>query len=126
MHTNTTHYQRLTFWSEEDQEYVATIPGLPGISALAETPEQASAELELLLAAVLDECAQSGEPVPLPTSALCHAAPLLNLSALARAIGSSQSTLASKLARGTPLSAKQVQAVTTALQEAGLALIPGR
>lgn len=38
----------VTRWSDEDGEYVATIPSAPGLSALAPTEEEAAAEARAL------------------------------------------------------------------------------
>jgi predicted RNase H-like HicB family nuclease len=61
------HYSYRTFWYDEDQEYVAECEEIPGLSALAATPEDAIRELrEAILAyfAILDE---KGLPYPEPT-----------------------------------------------------------
>ena len=56
------------FWSEEDEAYVAVVPDLPGCSAVGETPEQAIHEIGDAVAAWIDACQKSGEPVPPPTT----------------------------------------------------------
>jgi len=51
-------------WSEEDQEYVATCPSFPGLSALGETEEEALAEAKIALGLFLEACKQKGVPLP--------------------------------------------------------------
>jgi len=51
-------------WSEEDQEYVATCPGFPGLSALGETEEEALAEGKVALGLFVETCRQKGIPLP--------------------------------------------------------------
>jgi predicted RNase H-like HicB family nuclease len=42
-------YPLMVEWSKEDQQYVATCPSFPGLSALGETREQALTEAETVL-----------------------------------------------------------------------------
>ena len=115
---------RLVFFSEEDGEFVATVPGIPLVSALGETESEALEELQSALLA----CAQIAEEQgltfpPLESGSLARASTVLNLSELARRIGTTQSTLASKLKRGTSLKQTEAQAIHKALRESGIALI---
>lgn len=120
------HLPRLVFWSEEDDAYVATVPGLPLVSAFGDSEDEAREEL----AVALEGCRQLAEsrgdpfPGPLPTSSIAQAAGLLNLSELARRLGVRQSTLASKIARGTAFTEEETRSVNQALRESGLALVP--
>ena len=115
---------RLVFFSEEDGEYVATVPGMPLISALAETEAEALAELQVVLETCAEVAKEKGMPFPpLDVEPVKSAAPVLNLSELARRMGITQSTLASKLQRGTPLKPEESEAIHSALRESGLALI---
>jgi len=40
-------YSVNTYWSDEDEGYVAFIPELPGLSAFGDTPEEAVAEAKI-------------------------------------------------------------------------------
>jgi predicted RNase H-like HicB family nuclease len=51
-------------WSAEDQEYVATCPAFPGLSALGETEEEALVEAKVALGAVLEACKREGIEIP--------------------------------------------------------------
>jgi predicted RNase H-like HicB family nuclease len=51
-------------WSEEDQEYVATCPSFPGLSALGETEEEALAEAKIALALFIETCKEKNIPLP--------------------------------------------------------------
>lgn len=63
-------YRQVVFWSEEDQEYVATCPAFgPGTNALAATPEQALAELGVVLDMTLETYAEEGWDLPPPDAA---------------------------------------------------------
>lgn len=54
------------FWSDEDEGYIAVVPDLPGCSAVGDTPEDAAHEIQTAIAAWLEACAKSGDPIPEP------------------------------------------------------------
>jgi len=54
------------FYSEEDGAFVADIPDLESCSAVADTPEQALAEVEKAKDAWLAVARQEGKPIPRP------------------------------------------------------------
>ena len=115
---------RLVFFSEEDGEFVATVPGIPLVSALGETEEEALRELQSALISCAEVAEEQGVAFPpLESASLSRASAMLNLSELARRIGTTQSTLASKLKRGTALKQDEAQAINKALRESGVALI---
>lgn len=53
-------------WSEDDSAYVALCPEFPGLSALAEAPEDALNELKVAIGLALDTIAESGDSPPTP------------------------------------------------------------
>jgi predicted RNase H-like HicB family nuclease len=53
-------------WSDEDQEYVATCPGFPGLSALGETEDEALAEAKTALGLFIQACQEKGIQLPEP------------------------------------------------------------
>ncbi|HLL73829.1 MAG TPA: toxin-antitoxin system HicB family antitoxin [Pyrinomonadaceae bacterium] len=53
-------------WSEEDEEFVATCPAFPGLSALGETEEEALAEAKVALRLFIETCKEKGIPLPEP------------------------------------------------------------
>ena len=59
-------YSFQVFWSDEDGEYVASLPEFPHLSALAATPEGAVREAQVVLEMVLDHMAEIGEEPPEP------------------------------------------------------------
>ena len=59
-------YSVQLFWSEEDSEYVATVPEFPHISALADTPEEAVREGVGVTETVLDMLKEQGRTPPEP------------------------------------------------------------
>jgi len=60
-------YSMQLFWSEEDNEYVALIPEFPHLNALAETPEAAAREAQVVAGLYLEDMADCGEDPPEPT-----------------------------------------------------------
>ena len=53
-------------WSEEDEEYVGLCAEFPSLSWLARTPEAALKGIRKVVADVVKEMQESGEPVPDP------------------------------------------------------------
>ena len=116
---------RLVFFSQEDQGYIATVPGLPMVSAFGESEASALRELKTALAGHQRAAEKSGEAWPgdLPSDTLTRAAEVLNLSELARRIGLNQSALAMRLSRGSGLTPEETTALHAALRDSGLALV---
>jgi predicted HicB family RNase H-like nuclease len=53
-------------WSNEDQEYVGLCAEFPSLSWLAGTPEEALVGVRAVVAEVVKDMTQSGEPMPEP------------------------------------------------------------
>ncbi len=53
-------------WSSEDEAYVATVPELPGLSALGDTAEEAAREVARAAEVFVEVLAESGCPIPSP------------------------------------------------------------
>ena len=67
-----TRYTYRVTWSVEDDQYVATCLELPSLSWLADTQEDALRGLRDLVAEVVGDLAESGEPVPEPLSSRAY------------------------------------------------------
>jgi predicted RNase H-like HicB family nuclease len=59
-------YTYRTFWWEEDGEYVAECDEIPGLSALAPTPEAAITELKEAILAYFETLDEQGMAHPEP------------------------------------------------------------
>lgn len=59
-------YTYQTFWSEEDGEYVSTVAEFPSLSWLDEDDQRSSTGLRTLVAEVIADMQQTGEPIPQP------------------------------------------------------------
>jgi predicted RNase H-like HicB family nuclease len=111
------HYPIHLHWSEEDGEWVATSPAWPALSALAESPGAAGAQLEEAIQLATSANAELGRPVPesLTVADLKLAGSLLKISALATRAGLSAQTLHSKIRRGGGLTPEESAAIHNAL-----------
>lgn len=63
-----TTYSFRVLWSDEDQEFVALCPEFPGLSGVADSPEQALAELQTALQLALEHHAEHDIPLPEPAT----------------------------------------------------------
>jgi predicted HicB family RNase H-like nuclease len=53
-------------WSDEDNSFVATIPGIKALSAFGTSQEEALAELRIVAEAYFEALKAAGKPQPLP------------------------------------------------------------
>ena len=53
-------------WSDEDNNFVAAIPGIKGLSGLGTTREEALSELRIAAEAYFEALKAAGKPLPLP------------------------------------------------------------
>ena len=53
-------------WSEDDHEYVGLCAEFPGLSWLARTPEAALKGMRKVVAEVVKDMRENGEPIPAP------------------------------------------------------------
>jgi len=118
------HYPIRLHWSEEDGEWVATSPAWPALSALAESPQQATEELLEAIRLASEANADAGRPVPeaLGIADLKQAGSLLKIAALATRAGLPPQTLHSKIRRGGGLTPTEAAAIHNALAEVNLTL----
>lgn len=66
MSRNAGKYHYGVSWSDEDSQYLGKCVEFPSLSYLADTPLGALNEILLLVADVMEELAESGEPLPEP------------------------------------------------------------
>jgi len=53
-------------WSDEDVGFIATIPGIQGLSAFGESPDGALSELKVAAEAHFQSLKKAGKPMPVP------------------------------------------------------------
>lgn len=63
-------------WSEDDQEYIATCPAFPGLSAFGATEEEALREGKVALAGFFETCQEKGIALPATTERTAHSGKL--------------------------------------------------
>jgi predicted HicB family RNase H-like nuclease len=63
-------------WSDEDNSFVATIPGIQGLSALGTTREEALSELFVASEAYFEALEAAGKALPLPEKAIPYSGQL--------------------------------------------------
>jgi len=51
-------------WSDEDEGYMAIIPGIRGLSAFGKSPDEALSELKIAAGAYFESLKQAGRPTP--------------------------------------------------------------
>jgi antitoxin HicB len=59
-------YSIFLCWSEEDKAYIATVPELPGLSALGSSADEAMKELSIAQELYLEVLQEDGEEIPEP------------------------------------------------------------
>ena len=53
-------------WSEEDEAFLALVAEFPSLSAFGDTEAEALREIRFVVAAVLEDLRENGEPIPHP------------------------------------------------------------
>jgi predicted RNase H-like HicB family nuclease len=51
-------------WSDEDNGYIATVPGARGLSAFGDSPEEALSQLKIAADAYFESLKKAGGPIP--------------------------------------------------------------
>lgn len=59
-------YTIRTFWSDEDEAFIATCPEFPGLSAFGDTRAKATKEAEIVLEEFIKITLEDGETLPTP------------------------------------------------------------
>jgi predicted RNase H-like HicB family nuclease len=52
-------------WSDEDEGYIATVPGIQGLSAFGESPDEALSELKVAAEGYFQSLKKAGKPMPI-------------------------------------------------------------
>lgn len=116
-------YQITLTWSAVDQAFEARVPAFRGCLAYGDTQQAAIREIRIAAELWMEATQANGQSLPAPDTALERLkalAPVLKLSAVAKSAGMSAQTLASKLKRGTPLSAEEERRLGSVLHAFGV------
>ena len=66
-------YAVILNWSEEDQDFVAEVPELPGCAADGQTYKEALANVEVIIREWIETARELGRPIPKPKGRLVFA-----------------------------------------------------
>ena len=66
-------YERIIFWSEEDQSWIVDVPELPGCMADGKTPAEALENVEVVISEWIETAEEIGREVPQPRGRLMFA-----------------------------------------------------
>ena len=66
-------YERIVFWSEEDQKWILDVPELPGCMADGATAEEALENAEIVISECLETAEALGREIPAPKGRLIYA-----------------------------------------------------
>lgn len=66
-------YERIIFWSEEDQKWLVDVPELPGCMADGQTPSEALNNVERVILEWIETAELLGRPIPKPKGRLVFA-----------------------------------------------------
>jgi len=66
-------YERIIFWSEEDQKWLVDVPELPGCMADGQTPSEALDNVERVISEWIETAELIGRPIPKPKGRLVFA-----------------------------------------------------
>lgn len=66
-------YERIIFWSEEDQKWIVDVPELPGCMADGETAVEALENVEIIINEWLEQARELGREIPQPKGRLMFA-----------------------------------------------------
>lgn len=66
-------YERIIFWSEDDQRWLVDVPELPGCMADGETPTEALINVEVIIDEWITTAQELGREIPQPKGRLMYA-----------------------------------------------------
>lgn len=66
-------YERIVFWSEDDQKWLVEVPELAGCMADGKTPVEALTNVELIIEEWLNTAKALGRDIPQPKGRLLYA-----------------------------------------------------
>ena len=66
-------YEIILYWSDEDQEFCAEVPELPGCAADGSTYQEALENVAIVIEGWIDTAKSMGRPIPQPKGKLSYA-----------------------------------------------------
>ena len=66
-------YERIIYWSDDDNKFIAEVPELPGCMADGNTPEEALRNSEIIISEWIETAKLLGREIPEPSGKLVNA-----------------------------------------------------
>lgn len=66
-------YERIIYWSEQDQKFIVEVPELAGCMADGETAAEALENVETVISEWIETAKAIGRDIPVPKGKLMHA-----------------------------------------------------
>lgn len=66
-------YERIIYWSNEDDAFIVEVPELPGCMADGETVSEAIANAEIVIGEWIEVARERGQEIPEPRGRLLYA-----------------------------------------------------
>ncbi len=66
-------YERIIYWSDEDNSFIVEIPELPGCMADGSSVEEAIKNSEIIIQEWIDTAKERGQEIPVPKGRLMYA-----------------------------------------------------
>lgn len=66
-------YERIVFWSEDDQKWIVDVPELAGCMADGDTPVEALENVEIIITEWIETARAAGREIPEPKGRLLYA-----------------------------------------------------
>lgn len=66
-------YERIVYWSEEDQKFIVEVPELAGCMADGKTAVEALENVEIVISEWIDTAKELGREIPKPKGKLMYA-----------------------------------------------------
>ena len=57
-------YERIIYWSDDDEKWIVEVPELPGCMADGETPQEALSNVEVIMAEWIETAKEIGREIP--------------------------------------------------------------
>ena len=71
--TESTNYEIILYWSQEDQAFIAEVPELSGCAADGTTYQEALSNVQVVIREWIETAEELGRPIPVPRGRLIYA-----------------------------------------------------
>lgn len=71
--TESTNYEIILYWSQEDRAFIAEVPELSGCAADGSTYQEALSNVQVVIREWIETAEELGRPIPVPRGRLIYA-----------------------------------------------------